>query len=103
MPTKWEIWLANFKFEDNPAIVKARPVLVLSTDRVFFLSAKITSHAPRAGFPNEYRIVRWKEAGLKTASTVRLSKRLDLVRTDFVHKIGRLHPFDIVAVQKLLS
>lgn len=102
MPNKWEIWLAQVKFEDNPSVVKQRPVLILSADRYFFLSAKMTSHPPRASFPGEYAIVRWSDAGLDGESTVRLSQQFDLVSTDLTHKIGKLHPFDIAAIQKIL-
>ena len=54
-------------------------------------------------YPGEYPVVKWREAGLPKPSTIRASKRLNLITTDFENKIGRLHPVDILAVQKILS
>lgn len=102
MPNIWEIWLANVKFEDDITRVKKRPVLVISPEVSCIISLKITGHAPRSEFEGEYRIKKWSEAGLDKESTVRVSKRLLLIQTDFVHKIGRLHPIDIIEIQKLL-
>lgn len=41
-------------------------------------------------------------AGLHRQSTVRTSKRIRLIETDFAHKIGRLHPVDIVGIMNIL-
>ena len=101
-PCKWEIWLANEKIEDDLTQVKKRPVLVVAPGVQYILSLKITSHPARAQFQGEYEIIRWKDAGLSRASTIRCSKRLDLLESDFVHKLGRLHPVDILNVQKFL-
>ena len=103
MPCKWEIWLAKVKFEDDLSRIKNRPVLVVAPGQQYILSFKITSHQPRANYCDEYAIIKWSEAGLNKASTVRCSKRLNLIQTDFIHKIGRLHPVDILNIQNLLS
>lgn len=103
MPNKWEIWYAKVKFEDDPTQVKSRPVLVISPEKCYILSLKITGTAPRGGYSGEYALLKWKEAGLNKQSTVRASKRLRLVSTDFIHKIGRLHPVDIIAIQKIIG
>lgn len=42
---EWEIWLAKVSFEDNPNVIKNRPVLILQNNTAIFISAKITSHA----------------------------------------------------------
>ena len=102
MANKWEIWLANVKFDDDPNSVKRRPVLVLDHNVAYILSVKITSHAPRPNFKGEYALKFWKIAGLAKPSTARLSKKLRLRDTDLVRKIGRLHPVDIIYIQKLL-
>lgn len=102
-PNKWEVWLAEVKFEDDLTQVKRRPVLVVAPDEQYILSLKITSHMPRVNFLDEYSIVRWADAGLKKASTIRCSKRLNLIESDFVHKIGRLHPVDIMNIQNILN
>lgn len=103
MPERWEVWLAKVKFEDDPTTVKQWPVLVISNTQCYILSLKMTSHPPRETFPGEYALLRWQEAGFQKESTVRASKRLRLIDSDFVHKIGRLHPIDILAIQKILD
>lgn len=103
MPNKWEIWLAKVKFEDEPNKVKERPVLVISPEQCFILSFKITSHKPRYNDRLDYPIKKWAEVGLQKQSTIRISKLLQLIKKDFTHKIGRLHPIDILAVIKILQ
>lgn len=102
-PKKWEIWLAKVKFEDDLSIVKDRPVLVIDKNTFLFISLKITSHAPRTNCDGEYEIIYWQQAGLRKQSTIRVSKHLDLIESDFIHKIGRLHPQDVLNVQTILE
>lgn len=102
-PRKWEIWLACVKFEDNPSQIKNRPVLVVSPGQFCILSLKITGSAPRVNCPGEYSIVKWKESGLSKPSTIRTSKRLKLIPSDMVHKIGKLQAYDILALQNVLA
>ncbi len=99
---KWEVWLAKVKFEDDPTEAKLRPVLVIDLQRVYFISLKVTTHEPRPCYYGEYPLQKWQAAGLDKPSTVRVSKRLQLIERDFVKKIGRLHPNDILAIQKML-
>lgn len=101
-PNKWDVWLALVKFEDKPD-VKKRPVVVVDQNIAYYISLKITTHEPRPTYAQEYKIERWKEAQLNHPSTIRASKILELEEKDFVHKIGRLHPVDIMAVQKILE
>lgn len=42
---KWDIWLAKVAFEDEPNIIKNRPVLIIDNTKCLVLSLKITSHA----------------------------------------------------------
>lgn len=102
MPNRWEIWLAKVKFEDNPSVIKKRPVLIISPTVSCIISLKITGHSPRPSYKGEYRIKKWKEAGLDKESTIRVSKKLRLINTDFDYQIGRLQPIDIIEIQKLL-
>lgn len=103
MIEQWEVWLANFVFEDSDD-VKQRPVLILSDEEAFpILVAKVTKTPPRNNYIGEYSIVHWKQAGLNYPSTIRLSKRLLLQKDDFVHKLGRLEADDIRAVQKVIT
>ncbi len=102
-PAQWEIWFADVRFEDAPNLSKRRPVLVLFNNVVYILSLKITSKAPRNSYYGEYVLLKWKEAGLDRQSTVRISKKLKLVERDFVYKIGRLAPIDILNIRKFLN
>jgi mRNA interferase MazF len=99
-PNKWEIWLAHVMFEDGTAL-KKRPVLVISPELAYIISLKITTHSPREEFEGEYQIIKWREAGLKKQSTVRVSKILKMTANDFIHKIGILSPNDAYEVQIL--
>lgn len=103
MPNRWEIWYAKVKFEDNPSQAKNRPVLIIDNRQMYLLSLKITSTAPRTNCWGEYAIVKWREAGLAHQSTIRISKRLKLVNSDFINKIGTLHPYDRINVQKIMT
>lgn len=100
---KWEIWLANVRFEDKPNESKLRPVLVIDKEDIYILSFKMTSHEPRQNDFIDYSIKFFQEAGLHKPTVIRLSKKLALLENEFVHKIGRLHPFDINEVNKILS
>lgn len=102
-PQKWEIWLANVKYEDDLTQVKKRPVLFVGKEDMYLISLKITSHPPRSNFSGEYEIVKWKESGLSKTSTVRVSKKLKLEEKDFVRKLGRLQAYDAFYVGKLLE
>ncbi|MBQ0101085.1 MAG: PemK family transcriptional regulator [Lachnospiraceae bacterium] len=103
MPDKWEIWNAKVKFEDDPNTVKERPVLVIDKSNCFLISLKITSHEPREQCYGEYQIIKWQEAGLSEESTIRCTKRLMLVETDFLNHRGTLQPIDISNIRALLS
>lgn len=102
-PAPWEIWWAVVKFEDDPTQSKERPVLVISDRIAFIISLKITHHKPREDYDGEYRVIRWKEAGLTQPSTIRYSKKLKLYESDFVRPLGTLHPLDIRNLRIMLS
>lgn len=96
---KWDIYLANVPFEDIPQS-KCRPVIILDDSAILVDCVKMTSKPPRSG---EYILQKWKEAGLKKETTVRISKRLALSQTSFIKHIGSLHPVDIIEIAKRLS
>lgn len=100
---KWEIWWANVIFEDDLSQIKRRPVIIIDDRISIVLAIKITSHEPRSRFSGEYRLVHWEAAGLRKESTARCAKLLRLEGSDFVSKIGRLHPVDIAAIQTIIS
>ena len=96
---KWDIYIADVPFEDFSQ-KKVPPVLILEDAVVFISCLKMTSHAPREG---EYLLRRWKEAGLRKPTTVRLSKRLKLQQRDIRKWIGTLHPIDIIEIERILT
>lgn len=98
---KWEIWLADVKFEDSDE-VKQRPVVIVEENVAFILALKVTSHKPREKFRGEYSIKFWSEAGLHKESTVRISQKLHLEKKDLSRRLGRLHPSDIIQIQTFL-
>lgn len=102
MMNDWEVWFANVVFEDNPALSKQRPVVIVDNQTAYIISLKVTSHSPRSIYPGEYALKEWKAAGLSKPSTVRCSKKLRLIPSDFIRKIGRLHPIDVFAIRNII-
>ena len=94
----WEIWFASVRFEDSPEI-KKRPVVIFKNNIAFILAFKITTHEPRSNFQGEYKLKYWKEANLRSESTIRLSTTFKLTKKDLDKKIGQLHPNDIIMIQ----
>ncbi|HEY5044028.1 MAG TPA: type II toxin-antitoxin system PemK/MazF family toxin [Verrucomicrobiae bacterium] len=82
-----EIWLAEIPFTNGTAS-KIRPVLILWVDVGDVVVAAITSAAPRSS--TDISLADWKAAGLRVASTVRLS-RLDCLEQILLRqKLGTL-------------
>ena len=73
MPHPGEVWVAEIPFTSGTAS-KLRPVLVLWTDAADVVVAAVTSAPPRS--TTDAALQNWPAAGLRVASTVRLS-RLD--------------------------
>ncbi len=96
----WEIWYAFFAYEDDPTQGKERPVLVIPNGN-FIRALKITSSNPRTVY--DYQIINYHQAGLSTASVVRLDKELPLFESDLINRKGRLHPVDISNIKNLMS
>ena len=97
---KWDIYLANVKYEDIEEF-KVRPVLILqSGEAVAIECLKMTSQPPRAG---EYVLCEWQKAGLRKQTVVRVGKRLRLNSSEIIKRMGRLDLTDIVALEQLLD
>ena len=97
----WEVWFAAVRFEDSPQI-KNRPVVVTSSGAIYVMALKVTSHVPCNEW-GEYALQHWQAAGLNKPSTVRIGKRLRLQQSDMVHRIGKLHPLDILNIQRIIA
>src|SRR5207245_1205024 len=80
-----EFWIANIPYTDQSAS-KKRPVLVLWIDVADVVVAAVTSAAPRS--PTDVALIDWQAAGLRVASTVRLSRLDSLERRLLFHRLG---------------
>jgi len=95
---EWELWYADFPFDDNVTISKRRPVIVLQTLPLVVMSIKVTSAPPRVYNPFDVPITEWKAAGLATPSCARISKTANLPPNNFKRYIGILHENDIETI-----
>lgn len=77
-----ELWLADIPFTHGNAS-KVRPVLILWLDGMDAVVAVVTSAAPRT--PSDVALADWHSAGLRVASTVRLS-RLDCLEQSLLFR-----------------
>lgn len=92
-----DIVSVNFPFADVQ-VQKRRPGLVLMSDDIDLVVARITTHAPR--HQSDVALIGWAESGLPHASTVRLTK-LATIDHRLVHRtVGHLHSTDIRLVIK---
>ena len=82
MPQPGEVWLADIPFTSGGAS-KLRPILVLWTDAGDVVVAAITSAQPRSA--TDVVLQNWSAAGLRVASTVRLS-RLDCLEQNLLRR-----------------
>ena len=81
MPQPGEFWIAEIPFTRGMAS-KLRPVLVLWTDAADMVVA-VTSAPPRSR--TDVALKNWSAAGLRVASTVRLS-RLDCLEQNLLRR-----------------
>ena len=91
MPQPGEVWLADIPFTNGTAS-KLRPVLVLWTDAADVVVAAITSAQPRT--PTDVALQNWAAAGLRVASTARMSRLDCLEQTLLRRRLGALTPAD---------
>ncbi len=90
-----DIVSVNFPFSDLH-VQKRRPGLVLISDDLDLVVARVTTHPPR--HQSDVALTGWAESGLPQASTVRLTK-LATIDHRLVHRtVGHLHPEDIRSV-----
>ena len=96
---KGEVWFVEFPLEEDPSRILNRPVVILDESVLGVLSVKITKHPPRASDPYDIPILYWEEAGLRLASTARVSKVIFLARDSFIFRIGSLCQEDMDRVE----
>lgn len=65
------------------------------------LSVKITKHKAKIEDPYDILIIYWDEAGVRLASTVRVSKVTFLTKDSFIFKIGNLNKDDLKRVEDM--
>lgn len=97
----WDIWFADVPFEDIVGS-KSRPVLITNSLETYVLALKATSHEPRGYEPYDVPLRRWREAGLKQPTTVRVSKPVKLEQDQLAYKVGTLHPVDIAYIRQAI-
>ena len=99
---RWDVYWANVPYEDAPEQKKTRPVVICIDKTVYALVIKVTSQQKRKDAQYDYQLAFWKECGLTCPSVVRVDKLSKLTPDAFGDYIGRLHPADIIEIQKLM-
>jgi mRNA interferase MazF len=98
MPQPGEFWLADIPFTSGVAS-KLGPVLVLWTDSGEVVMAAVTSARPRS--TTDVALRNWQMAGLRVASTVRLS-RLDCLEPNLLcRRLGVLAQDDAEQLKRV--
>jgi mRNA interferase MazF len=98
MPQPGEVWLADIPFTSGTAS-KLRPVLVLWTDAADVVVAAITSAQPRT--PTDVALQNWAAAGLRLASTARMSRLDCLEQTLLRRRLGVLAQSDAEQLKRV--
>ena len=96
-----EVWFVEFPVEEIPEETTNRPVVVLNENLLEVLSVKITKHKPRKDDPYDIPILYWEEAGLRLASTARVSKTRMLLKDNFLYQLGELCEYDLNRIETL--
>jgi mRNA interferase MazF len=98
MPLPGEFWLADIPFTSGAAS-KLRLVLVLWTDASDVVVSAVTSAQPRSA--TDVVLQNWTLAGLRVASTVRLS-RLDCLEQSLLRRrLGVISAADAVQLKRV--
>ena len=97
---EWEIWFAEFPYEEDANITSNRPVVILSVEPLQVLSVKVTTHEYRENDLYDVPLFHWQECGLNWQSIARVSKTIFLTRDHFQKKIGQLHTNDSDNIMK---
>jgi mRNA interferase MazF len=98
MPQPGEVWIADIPFTSG-ASSKLRPVLVLWTDSADVVVAAVTSAQPRS--VTDVALQNWSAAGLRVASTVRLSRLDCLEQSVLRRRLGALAQNDSANLKRV--
>lgn len=100
----WQVWLAYVRFADHPDIGKVRPVVVIDSDTVAVIAAKVTSASPQQHY-QYYELLDWKEEGLLKPSRIQLAPLFSLRPGDLLNgePLGCLSDRDRSAFSILLE
>jgi hypothetical protein len=97
---QWDIVLAGVVFEEKDE-EKRRPVVIAEDNKYYILGFYTTKQ--RKGKSDEFSINYWAQAGLTYPTFIRLGKVLELDKSRIIHKLGRLHPKDIIRLEEVLN
>lgn len=103
MPTypQGEVLLAWLVFSDGQGS-KRRPVLVvLDFGDDDLLVVPITSHPARTA--TDVTLSKWREAGLKLPSTVRVEKLATIEKSCIARSLGKLLPAELASVREVIA
>jgi len=96
-----DVILITITFHQAPG-GKLRPaVVLLDAGDDDFVAAPITSRQRVSDY--DVPLQQWREAGLNTASTVRVHKLTVLAKNEIMRSVGRLAGFDRAAVTGVLQ
>lgn len=97
-PEQWDVWMANFPYEEEDGRFSRRPLIILSCDPVIVLAVKVTKHEKRVWDSYDVEIEHWREAGLSLPSTARVAKT-DVIPVSNLHDYkGHLQDDDIIRI-----
>lgn len=80
----WQIWLAYVRFADHPDVGKVRPVVIIDSDTVAVIAAKVTSAPPQPHY-QYYELLDWAEEGLLKPSRIQLAPLFSLNSEDLLN------------------
>lgn len=101
---KWDLILVPFPFTDLSSF-KRRPALIISPDNYNLAKdlviAYVTSQTNLPYRFGDYKLKKWREAGLPKPSTVRM-KFATIDKVIIVRKLGKLEEEDSSEIEKII-
>lgn len=99
---KYDIHIAIVYFEELKEY-KARPVLIFDSDNKYAVCDIFSITSKNKQYKYNYKIAKWKEAGLKQPSYIKLAELKSLNKDLIKNKIGTLQKEDVDGLQKVLE